>query len=65
MFLALHTCSPHLSSRAAGEAWADNVQKLRLEHEDEGPLGTMYLDLYPRHGITMSLIAAHTLALVM
>ncbi|CAL8472167.1 g11709 [Coccomyxa elongata] len=33
-----------------GEAWADGIQKLRLEHDDEGPLGTMYLDLYPRRG---------------
>ncbi len=35
---------------AAGEAWADNIQKLTLVHEDEGPLGTIYLDLQPRCG---------------
>ena len=32
----------------AGEGWAERVQKLALEHEDEGRLGTIYLDLYPR-----------------
>ncbi|EIE23493.1 zincin [Coccomyxa subellipsoidea C-169] len=35
---------------APGEAWADNIQKLTLVHEDEGPLGTIYLDLQPRRG---------------
>ena len=32
----------------AGEGWAERVQKLALEHEDEGRLGIIYLDLYPR-----------------
>ncbi|KAK9905894.1 hypothetical protein WJX75_008266 [Coccomyxa subellipsoidea] len=35
---------------APGEAWADSIQKLTLLHEDEGPLGTVYLDLHPRRG---------------
>ena len=37
-----------MSANCAGEAWADNIQKIALEHEDEGRLGVVYLDLYPR-----------------
>ena len=33
----------------AGEAWAERIQKIALEHDDEGRLGIIYLDLYPRY----------------
>lgn len=32
----------------AGETWADNIVKLSLEHETDGPLGVIYLDLFRR-----------------
>jgi intermediate peptidase len=35
---------------AAGEAWAPGVRRLVARHEEEGPLGVVYLDLAPRPG---------------
>lgn len=35
-------------STFAGEAWADDIQKVTLVNEEEGLLGTIYLDLHPR-----------------
>ena len=34
--------------RAAGEGWAEGVQKLELTDSEEGLLGSIYLDLQPR-----------------
>lgn len=31
-----------------GEAWAKGLQKLQLLHRQDGPLGSIYLDLHPR-----------------
>ncbi len=33
---------------ARGEAWADGVVKLAVNHEEEGLLGHIYLDLHAR-----------------
>ena len=33
---------------APGESWAPDIKKIQVVHEDEGPLGYIYLDLYPR-----------------
>jgi len=35
---------------AHGEAWADNIEKLRLVDADGTPAGTLYLDLFQRKG---------------
>lgn len=35
-------------SLCAGEGWAPGVQKLALQHPDEGLMGHIYLDCNPR-----------------
>ena len=33
-----------------GELWHRDVFKVEVEHEDEGPLGIVYMDLFQRSG---------------
>jgi len=37
---------------SAGESWAPGVQKMSAVHETDGELGVIYLDLFPRSGLS-------------
>lgn len=39
-----------LAMLSPGESWAPDVQKMLAVHEDDGQLGVIYLDLFPRSG---------------